>query len=316
MDKAYCQCETPELETLFPVSAEGGGSYELQRCSNCQLVWDSPMPDAEQLDAAYSQEYYSSTDAKFNPLIEAWTRFGGRRRASSLLRQHGGFGNLRVLDVGCGRGVLLQGFKDAGADVLGIERTNAGFDEIEGVEDLSLDDLIASGRLFDIIVIWHVLEHLPDPVENLIKCHQLLVNNGCLFIEVPNFDSFQARLFRSNWFHLDLPRHLFHFTPNSLRTSLRAADFQVEAENTFSLDQNCYGFLQSSLNALPLLPTNQLYGLLHGKPSVAAILGILLYTPLAIALSLPALLELVVSTMMSKGAVISVQATPVTRDEE
>lgn len=298
------------VKTLFPAFADGGGCYELQRCNECGVVWDFPMPTESELEAAYSQDYYSSTEAKFNPLIEAWTRYSGRRRAYSLLRQHGNFAGVKVLDVGCGRGVLLRGFREAGADVLGIEREGAGFDQIDGVENLSLDELIEAERTFDLIVIWHVLEHLPDPVESLRKCRRLLAQGGSLFIEVPNFASFQASLFRSNWFHLDLPRHLFHFSPRSLSKMLEAECFEVTTSRTFSLDQNLYGFLQSALNAMPFLPANHLYGLLRGKVSLGTLLGILLYSPFAIILSGPALLELIVSSIKGRGAVVSVRAVP------
>ena len=274
------------------------------------------MPGEAELEAAYSQEYYSSTDAKFNPLIEAWTRYSGRRRAQNLLRQHGKGAGLRVLDVGCGRGVLLHGFKEAGADVLGIEREGAGFDQIDGIENLSLDDLLEAGRRFDLIVIWHVLEHLPDPVDCLRKCRQLLVDGGSLFIEVPNFASFQSRLFKSNWFHLDLPRHLFHFTPGSLQKQLNAEGFELAASGTFSFDQNLYGFLQSALNAIPFLPANQLYGLLRGKISLGALIGMLLYSPLLVILSAPAVLELLLGAVIGRGAVVSVRAVAVGPGEE
>ena len=311
MTEAYCLCENPIVSPLLPVTAEGGGLYELQRCEVCGLVWDAPMPGEAELAAAYSQAYYSSTEAKFNPLIEAWTRYSGRRRAQALLRKHGrGAAGLRVLDVGCGRGVLLQGFRKLGADALGIERGGAGFEEIEGIEALSLDDLLASGRTFDVIVIWHVLEHLPDPQESLAKLRQLLARDGSLFVEVPNFGSLQAGLFGARWFHLDLPRHLFHFTPDTLAATLREAGFSIESTATFSVDQNLYGFLQSALNYLPVLPANHLYSLLRSKLSLVTLFAILLYIPLAALIAIPALLDTFLSGVAGRGAVITIHARP------
>jgi 2-polyprenyl-3-methyl-5-hydroxy-6-metoxy-1,4-benzoquinol methylase len=309
--RAYCQCENPTVTPLFPVTAEGGGVYELHRCDACGLVWDAPMPGEAELARAYSQAYYSSTEAKFNPLIEGWTRYSGRKRAQALLRRHGrDTSGIRVLDVGCGRGVLLQGFREEGADALGIERGGSGFEEIEGIEALSLDDLLASGRTFDVIVIWHVLEHLPDPQESLVKCRQLLASGGSLFVEVPNFGSLQAKLFGARWFHLDLPRHLFHFTPATLAAALRKAVFSVKSKATFSIDQNLYGFLQSALNCLPFLPANHLYGLLRSKLSIVTLLAILLYTPFAALIAIPALLDTFLASAAGRGAVITMHASP------
>ncbi len=269
------------------------------------------MPGEAELAKAYSAEYYSSTEAKFNPLIEAWTRYSGRKRARALLRRHGrSSAGLRVLDVGCGRGVLLHGFLEEGVEALGIERGGAGFEEIQGIEALSLDDLVASGRTFDVIVIWHVLEHLHEPQDSLVKCRQLLADGGSLFIEVPNFGSLQAKLFRARWFHLDLPRHLFHFTPASLLLILNKAGFSVESVGTFSFDQNLYGFLQSALNYLPFAPFNHLYNLLRSKPSIVTLIAILLYMPLVAVIAIPALLDTFLGSAAGRGAVLTVHARP------
>lgn len=269
------------------------------------------MPGEAELAEAYSQDYYSSTEAKFNPLIEGWTRYSGRKRARALLRKHGSAaGSIRALDVGCGRGVLLQGFLEEGVDALGIERGGAGFEAIEGIEALSLDDLLASGRKFDVIVIWHVLEHLSDPQESLHKCRQLLASGGSLFVEVPNFGSWQAGLFKSRWFHLDLPRHLFHFTPATLAAALREAGFSIASTATFSIDQNLYGFLQSALNSMPFLPANHLYGLLRSRLSIVTLIAVLLYTPIIALIAIPALLDTFLSSAVGRGAVITMHARP------
>lgn len=312
----YCSREGASAEPLFRVLGDVGGEFVLSRCDSCGLVWDSPMPDAKLLDEAYQQDYYGSQTKKFNPIIEAWTRYSGRSRARALLDMHGkADASQRVLDIGCGRGVLLAGFQQLGVDALGIERPGSGFDAIDGVETLSLDELVSQGRKFDVIVLWHVLEHLPEPEQMLEQIKLLLDDGGSLFVEVPNFGSLQSRLFKKHWFHLDVPRHLFHFTPAALKQKLSDHNFKTEAEHTFSFDQNLYGFLQSFLNAIPLLPPNHLYSLLKPGATVWRLIALLLYVPVVVIVMIPAVIELVLSQIFGSGAVISIHARKKVSDE-
>ncbi len=309
MVDSSCSCKGASVAPLFRVIGDVGGEFTLDRCQRCGLVWDSPMPDEQLLNEAYQQDYYGSQTTKFNPIIEAWTRYSGRSRARALLRQHGKTdASQRVLDIGCGRGVLLAGFQQLGVESLGIERPGSGFEAIDGVETMTVEDLVRQGRKFDVIVLWHVLEHLPEPVQMLGQIELLLADDGSLFIEVPNFGSLQSRLFKKNWFHLDVPRHLFHFTPASLKQKLMGKDFETISMHTFSLDQNLYGFLQSLLNSIPLLPYNHLYTLLKPGASPWRMFLLLLYVPVVGVLSMLAVLELAVSNLFGSGAVISIHA--------
>lgn len=300
-----CHCSQANIQARF---SGKGAAFHLEQCQQCGLGITSPWPTEQQLVEAYSSEYYSSDTAKFNRLIEFWTRFAAGRRARSLLNKHGGGARYRVLDYGCGRGVLLAGFKQQGAAVYGAERVGSGFESVADVHISSLDQLQAAGELFDIVVVWHVLEHLSLPRDDLHKISGLLQPGGSLFLEVPNFSSWQARMFGRHWFHLDFPRHLYHFTARSLQAAIQQADFETVSLRTFAPDQQLYGFIQSALNAVPLLPHNHLYELLKQRGSARAWLGILLYMPVVALLAVPALLELLLSVSAGKGAVLTIHA--------
>jgi SAM-dependent methyltransferase len=92
----------------------------------------------------------------------------------------------------------------------------------------NLDVLQDQEGSFDLVTMWHVLEHLHDPAADLRLVRRLLADGGSLLIEVPNSDSIIAKLFRADWVPWDLPRHLSHFTPDSLRRMLEEAGFRVQ----------------------------------------------------------------------------------------
>ncbi len=317
MTKNLCNCLNPEIAPL-PLALGSSGEqagFSISQCESCKLAWTSPLPSEEQLNRAYSTEYYTSSDAKFNSLIEWWTRFSARNRAKQLLSAHGlQSGSLSVLDIGCGRGVLLDGFRRLGHQVLGLEREGSGFEKLSDIETTSLQQLVDAEKKFDIIVIWHVLEHLPEPLKTLQHCYQLLDEQGSLFIEVPNYGSLQARLFGSRWFHLDVPRHLYHFTQRAISSQMEAAQLSICTTSTFSLDQNLYGFLQSMLNSIPALPHNHFYSLLQSKMSLRNFFLLLLYAPLVALSSVLAVLELVLTSFTGTGAVLSMHLKKLSND--
>jgi SAM-dependent methyltransferase len=118
---------------------------------------------------------------------------------------------------------------------------------------------------FDQIIIWHVLEHVSDPVGTLREAHRILKPGGRLIVAVPNFSSLQARCTGAAWFHLDLPRHVHHFPLPALRQLLTLTGFQVRSVHHFSLRQNPFGWIQSLMNRFGSFPRNGIYALLHRR---------------------------------------------------
>jgi 2-polyprenyl-3-methyl-5-hydroxy-6-metoxy-1,4-benzoquinol methylase len=150
----------------------------------------------------------------------------------------------RVLDVGCNLGSFLAALRDrTGCSVVGLEpapspakyaREHFHLD----VREACLDDVAGSlaPASFDVITLWHVMEHLWEPRRDLQIVHSLLKPGGMLVVEVPNFDDPLRRLFGSSWAYIDVPRHLLHFTPRTLRNFLEGAGFAVatlECTGTF-----------------------------------------------------------------------------------
>ena len=106
---------------------------------------------------------------------------------------------------------------------------------------------------FDVITMWHTLEHLPDPGAALARSSELLRPDGCLIISVPNASSAQARLGGDAWFHLDLPRHLFQFGPRSISALLSRSGFRLERMSSISPpEMEAIGLIQTVLNRVGL----------------------------------------------------------------
>lgn len=237
----------------------------LRRCGGCGLGWLDPMPGKALLRSFYPEDYYGAPGHKFEALIEPVVRLVGARHARFLSR--GLDPGARILDVGCGRGVHLRGLLDAGLEIHGFEISEEAVRGLDPrVRTRVAPDLREAGypsAHFDEVILWHVLEHAADPLGLLDEIHRVLRPGGRLVVAVPNFGSLQARFAGPAWFHLDPPRHLFHFTVPALRRALLDRGFRVRSEHHFSLRQNPFGWVQSALNRIPGLPRNGLYVLLH-----------------------------------------------------
>jgi len=258
-------CGAEDARARFVIE---GIESRLVECGRCTLGWLEPLPSPERVASFYPKEYYGTDSAKFQPLIEGLVRLVGSRHIRFLCA--GLPPGARVLDIGCGRGVLLKELADRGLEVHGVEHSEGatfGADPRAQVRIAAeLADAGYDAEYFDEVIIWHVLEHVRQPRATIDEIRRILRPGGRFIVAVPNFRSFQARWAGAAWFHLDLPRHLYHFPIAALRMLLEKADFVIESEHHFSLRQNPFGAIQSLLNQIDLLPRNGLYRLLHERP--------------------------------------------------
>ena len=207
-------------ETLRP-SAIGSSRTEVSpgrilRCRVCRLGYRQLRPSQEEL-----AELYRDLDGRIYE-AESTGRFRTAARHMKLVQRYSNRPG-RLLDIGCASGLFLRCALDANWEVVGIEPSEVlsrKAQEFLGsraqVHCATLESLTLMPASFDVITLWDVLEHVPDPVSLLRQSASLLRAGGCLFMNVPNLDSFQARLFRTRW-PLLLPEHLNYFNSSSLR---------------------------------------------------------------------------------------------------
>src|SRR5262249_29490127 len=117
----------------------------------------------------------------------------------------------RLLDVGCGRGTLVKLARRDGFEAFCLERSSGVGHDISGIIYKDLPECHFPDAHFQVVVLWHVLEHLRQPLDALQEIYRILRPGGWFSVAVPNFGGAQAQASGPHWFHLDLPRHLWHF---------------------------------------------------------------------------------------------------------
>jgi 2-polyprenyl-3-methyl-5-hydroxy-6-metoxy-1,4-benzoquinol methylase len=313
-------CTHPEsrAEPLFP-SADyvTGETFEVRRCGACglALTWPPPPPDA--LGRYYPPAYYGAPGRRrfLGPIEVAQNLLYGWR-ARQVERLAGGRPG-RVLDVGCGRGHLLEAFRRRGWSVEGTELSESSARQPREAFGLQvhvgpLESIALPRGAFDAVTMWHVLEHVPDPVPLLAEIGRLLRPGGVFMVGVPNFGSPEAKATRGGWFHLDVPRHLVHFTPETLRALLAQAGLSEVAASWFAPEFDAFSFVQSAENRLGLR-MNLLYDLLRQRAARlggagAGVLPFAAALLLAVPLGLAALLVPTVASLAGSGSSLTIYA--------
>lgn len=241
--------------------------FVLEKCEDCGVAWLKQNFSLDEIKSAHAELYLGNNyKKKFNfPWVEFLVKFLLERQLS-ILKPFLVNGK-SLLEIGCGRGTALRFFKNKGMDVRGIEldqRMKAMIaDDLEVTFD-SLDVLIDKNPLikYDIIFMWHVFEHINDIPEILNNISMILKKNGLLCLAVPNFGSFQSSYFKDSWFHVDFPRHLWHFNDAGLQLLMRQFGLRLLKKDNGQFDMDVYGFIQSFLNKCGF-PYNQLYDFLR-----------------------------------------------------
>lgn len=281
----------------------GPDSFQLVTCGGCGLVFVQPILTPEHIEAYYAKGYYG----RRHPALKDFFM--------NLRVRHVGAptGTRRLLDIGCGGGDFLVACREKGWIGVGVEQAGAPVQQQQGelgiivVPPERMHELVEGS--FEVVTIWHVLEHLPEPRVTLEAVRRLLAPNGRLVVEVPNFGSWQARLGGADWFHIDVPRHLLHFDRGALEKLLDRAGFEVDKRQTFSLEYDAFGLTQTILNKLCRKP-NYLFQKLIGRPVEANRRDTTLSAVLGVPIAALATLVSFLAPAFGQGGVLRIVARP------
>jgi 2-polyprenyl-3-methyl-5-hydroxy-6-metoxy-1,4-benzoquinol methylase len=284
--------------------------FELEQCTGCGLALTKPAPEPSTMDRYYQGAYYGSGNKKFSGLIEFLTVLGCKLRAKKMLKNISNIKSVdhavRVLDVGCGRANLLRSLRDSGCECHGTERSTFPTDsKLTGINIFkgSVTEGEYKAGFFDAVSIWHVLEHLHNPFVMLEEIARITHKGGIIAVAVPNFSSLQSNWFKSDWFHLDLPRHLYHFGVGDLCLALEQKGYSVDSVSTNSLEQNIFGFVQSFMNKFKFLgKPNEFYQLIKRRSELKQTLKLIFWLIIAVFILPLAMLEFVISCILKRGA--------------
>jgi SAM-dependent methyltransferase len=213
------------------------GEFPVIRCRQCGLLRTSPRPTPAAIQRYYPANYgpYASTSVAAGPATavrsprRSW--LGGRLlapRTNVIPPLSPG----RLLEIGCGAGGFLHRMAQEGWEVEGLELSpeagraarELGFPVFIG----SLSDAPDPAKPYDLIVGWMVLEHLHDPLQMLRKLWRWSAPGGWIALSVPDAGALEFRLFQDAWYALDVPRHLFHYTPKTAARVLRQSGWKLQ----------------------------------------------------------------------------------------
>lgn len=218
----------------YTVSRE---TFQVLQCASCGFRFTSPRPDEKEIGKYYqAEEYISHSDTskglvnKLYLMVRNYT-IGKKVKLINRLTPNPKPPTPNLLDIGCGTGEFLNACKQNGWNVTGIEPSKVARKNVEqkyGLTPLPQEKLFElNEKKFNVITLWHVLEHVHQLDKTISQINNLLLDEGVLIIAVPNCDSWDAQRYGVQWAAWDVPRHLYHFTKKDIETLFERSGFKL-----------------------------------------------------------------------------------------
>jgi len=238
------------LKTFDRFAEECKDEFEIVKCSECNFIFLNPRPgidvlgnyyDVDGYDPFISEDKEQSLRDKFYMALRNYNLSVKHRKIKKYKSKPG-----KILDIGCATGEFLENYQkyfwqctgvevDDGARTIAKNKNIKVFSSVHGIPET---------EKFDIITMWHVLEHVHDLNETVEKIRTLLKDDGILVIAVPNIEAYDAKIYKQEWVALDTPRHLYHYSIETIQKLFRKYNIKLINKHTLLLD-NLYNNLLS-----------------------------------------------------------------------
>lgn len=231
-------CGSSSLQKLFSPKDHtvSGKFFELYKCTECTLVFTNDIPPADEIGAYYASEnYISHSDTQKGLVNRLYHRVRNHtlKTKRKLVQSETGMRSGALLDIGCGTGAFLNEMQKAGWTFTGLEPDAAARQNAQKLYGIvpqpshAIFDLPPEG--FDAVTMWHVLEHVHSLHEYIEQIKKMLKPAGKLLVAVPNYTSYDAAHYKEHWAAWDVPRHLYHFSPQSMEVLMKQHGLCVQS---------------------------------------------------------------------------------------
>lgn len=210
--------------------------FEILECNECKLLFTSPCPAPDKIGSYYkSEDYLSHNEDKKGLFAKIYNKVKkiNIKNKFKIATSHkqSAISDLKILDIGCGVGDFLFYAKENGCNVTGIEPN----EDARKIAEKKLECNILSpdelqnipDNSFDIITMWHVLEHVADLKTEIHHLQRILKKDGRLVLALPNYKSYDAEYYKDKWAAYDVPRHLSHFSQTSIKNIFKETKLQL-----------------------------------------------------------------------------------------
>jgi 2-polyprenyl-3-methyl-5-hydroxy-6-metoxy-1,4-benzoquinol methylase len=217
--------------------------FEIWQCAYCTLRFTQNVPDGKSISQYYKSDNYISHSATSKGLINSLYHFvrkltlaDKRRLILSVTQMENG----KLLDIGAGTGAFVSHMQSNGWQATGLEPDEAARKNAQALNKVNLLTSDAFFQFpadsFDVITMWHVLEHVHDLHNYMEQLKKILKPGGRIFIAVPNYTSYDAGFYKSFWAAYDVPRHLYHFSPEAMFQLLGVHNLLLHASRVMWYD--------------------------------------------------------------------------------
>lgn len=259
-------CNSNEPHILFKgkdMVHKKQGTFTVVQCKKCGLIYTNPRPKQSIISEYYPDDYWDideatkSSEAKLKLFIHKFiNKFSYKLTIAPQI-------DGKILDIGCGDGKLLFKLKKDGWRTYGVETSELAAEYAQNKYDIEIfngtvEEAQFEDETFDVVILNHVLEHLSDPTATLNEINRIMAEGGILAVGIPNAGSFEAKFFKKYWTAWELPRHLYHFTPETASSLLEKTGFE---EQIIKFDNNPNIILSSFKYVFQDLRINPLIGL-------------------------------------------------------